>query len=214
VGDRAALRPVRRSPGLRTLLAAEIVYNDLISRTQGGAEELPHPRQEHFAVHGIVPDHRRGQTIMPQSTYKSSRFPMSLGRHSDAALAFWSAAIAPRHVGRSPGFNEKHQAVDVHDSLCLRLGASRREYVRAFLLPGVQSFLKVSFHLFNWCHKAPILAANPCGANRCCNSDKIRSGCCAIQARNRGSASASRDRRWPPIGKPQRSPVFCIRSRI
>lgn len=136
-------RCARRGKGFSDsgyLVAAEVVENDLISRTQRGAEELPHPRKKHFAVHGTVGDHRRGQTIMPQATDKCSRFPMSLGSCRDAALASGSAAITPRHVGRSPGFIEKHQLFDVHDGLCFRPDSSRRLHVRAFLLVGVQSF--------------------------------------------------------------------------
>src|SRR5271157_1332933 len=44
---------------------------------------------------------------------------------------------------------------------------------RALARWRAEFFLKVRLHLFNWCHRAPILIATPCCASRSCNSARV-----------------------------------------
>src|ERR1700679_2062829 len=137
---------------------------------------------------------------MAQSGNEGRRLPIAEGCRIDASTALWSAAIASRHVGRSPCFVNEYQLFHVHLRLRLMPCQPRRLHVLALLFAGVQRFfLKVRFHLFNWCQRAPTLTEIPCAANRSRSCSSVNPGSAAIQLRNVGSASSTRDRRWPPI---------------
>ncbi len=75
-----------------------------------------------------------------QASHKGRRLPIAEWSRADASAAFGSPSVAARHVGRGPGFVNKHQLFDVHRWLCFAPRASRCLYVFALLLAGVQGF--------------------------------------------------------------------------
>ena len=122
------------------LVAAEVVEDDDVSGLQCGAQKLLHPGQEQLAIHGPVDDQGSGQSMVAQAGNKGGRLPTAQRRRSDASAALGGAAIAPRHVGRGPGFIDKHQLFDVQRRLRFTPGAPRCLHVLALLLAGVQRF--------------------------------------------------------------------------
>ena len=122
------------------LVAAEVIEDHDVPGLQGGAQELPHPGQEQFAIHGPVGDQGRRQSIVPQTRKKRGRLPIAIGGRCDAALSSGRAAIAARHVGRGPGFIDEHEFSCVQVRLSRAPGAPRDLHVVALLLAGVQSF--------------------------------------------------------------------------
>jgi len=121
-------------------VAAEVVEDDDVPGPQGGAQKLPHPGQEQFAIHRPVCDQGRRQLIVPQTRNQGGRLPIAIRGRSDAALTSGGAAIAPRHVGRGPGFIDEHEFFYVQLRLYRAPGAPRHLHVLALLLAGVQSF--------------------------------------------------------------------------
>jgi len=70
------------------------------------------------------------------------------------------------HVGRSPGFVNKYQ-LSTSIVGCASCHASRAACTsRALVRWRAAFFLKVRFHLFNWCQRAPTFTTIPCAANR------------------------------------------------
>lgn len=136
-------RGLRRSDGFfhsSHLVAAEVVEDHDVPGLQGGAQKLPHPGQEQFAIHGPVGDQGRRQLIVPQTGDKGGRLPIAIRGRCDASLSSGRAAIAARHVGRGPGFIDEHEFSYVQVRLSRAPGAPRHLHVLAFLLAGVQSF--------------------------------------------------------------------------
>jgi hypothetical protein len=78
------------------------------------------------------------------------------------ALAAWSPAIAPRHVGGCPGLVEEDKMCRVHARLDLAPGCAGRGNIRPPLLGGVlRLFLSVrpirssTFHIPPWLTDTP-----------------------------------------------------------
>ena len=136
-------RGLRRRDGFfhaSHLVAAEVVEDHDVPGLQGGAQKLPHPGQEQFAIHRAVGDQGSRQLIVPQTSDKGGRLPITIRGRSDASLSSGRSAIASRHVCGGPGFIDEHQFSYVQVRLSRAPGAPRHLHVRALLLAGVQSF--------------------------------------------------------------------------
>jgi hypothetical protein len=66
-------------------------------------------------------------------------------RHARAqAFAAWATSMAPRHVGRGPGFVNEDQAAGVEIKLTFEPFLAALQNIRALLLAGVRGlFLRV-----------------------------------------------------------------------
>ena len=78
--------------------------------------------------------------MTPQGGDKGRGLPIAEGCRIDASTTFGGAAIPSGHVGRGPGFINKHKPVQVHRRLRFSPSAACRLDVLAFLLAGVQGF--------------------------------------------------------------------------
>ena len=136
-------RSLRRSDGFlhsSHLVAAEVVEDHDVPGLQCGAQKLPYPGQEQFAIHWPVGDQGRRQLIVPQTRKKSGCLPIAIRGRCDASLSSGRATIAARHVCRCPGFIDEHEFSYVQVRLYRAPSAPRHLHVLPLLLAGVQSF--------------------------------------------------------------------------
>ena len=77
---------------------------------------------------------------LPLTVGRRSATTLTVGRRSATTLPTRGTAVASSHVGRSPGFIDKHELFDVHRGQSLAPRPARRDHVRACLLVGVQGF--------------------------------------------------------------------------
>ena len=91
-------------------------------------------------MHGAVQNHRRGHAFEPESADEGGGLPVAVRYRRAAALAPRRPAVAARHLGRSPGFIDEHQALGVEIDLGLEPGAPATQNVSALLLARVCGF--------------------------------------------------------------------------
>ena len=97
---------------------------------------------------------RNSALSLEKSSGEGCRFPVAKRCRADAALPFGGSSIASRHAGRCPCFIDEYELFNIHAQLRFKPCFARRLHGLAFLLAGVQSFLKVRFHLSNWCQRS------------------------------------------------------------
>lgn len=117
-----------------------------------------------------------------------------------------SPFCAPRSCGRMTGFVQKYQLRYAKCTPTFLPLMPRFLHVFAFLLAGVQ---RVRSHLFNCCHNAGTLMVTPCSPRRSYISANVRAGSFLSHSRNNASLSVSREPRYQPIAKLQRS-ALCV----
>ena len=72
--------------------------------------------------------------------HEGSDLPMTVGYRVAATLSSGSPAVAPRHVGRCPGFIDEYELFDVHRGQSFDPCPAHLLHVLALLLAGVQVF--------------------------------------------------------------------------
>jgi hypothetical protein len=127
------------------LVRVEIVHDNHISGFEGGDEDLLDIGANLFAVDRAVEDAGRGEAVMAQRGDKGRGLPGAERSMRDQALAFLTAAVTRRHVGRGPGLVNEHQPARIKALLVFTPGGARVGDVRPLLFGGAQSlFLNVS----------------------------------------------------------------------
>ena len=143
VGRQEAQRgphPFNGCPHGRTLVAAQIVHNDDIARSEGRQQTLFDIGQEAGAVDRAVEDAGSGHAVVAQRRYESQRLPVPVGAGCPQPLAPGAAAMAAGHVRLGPGLIQEHEAPRVKLALrALPLSAALHD-VRPLLLGGHQTF--------------------------------------------------------------------------
>lgn len=91
------------------LVAAEIVHDHDVTRSQGGREMLFDPAAKEFAVDRTVNDQRRGQSRDSQGGQKGGGLPVSMRDVTDQARSFQGPSARANHVRLHPGFVEEHE---------------------------------------------------------------------------------------------------------
>ena len=100
---------------------------------------------ERLAVHRPVDDHGRGQAFEAQRRDDRRRLPVAMGDGGPAALAPRAASAQAGHLGRRPGFVEKHQLLGIQLGLQIKPCLAARLHILALLLAGVRGlFLYVT----------------------------------------------------------------------
>ncbi len=119
---------------------AQIVHDDDISGRQRRHQHLLHIGQESGAVHRPVEHHGRGHPLETERADEGGGLPMPVGHRRPAALAAPRPAVAPRHLGRGPGFIDEDQPLGFEIGLSLEPVLPTTHNVRALLLAGVRGF--------------------------------------------------------------------------
>ena len=122
------------------LVTGQVVGDDHIAGAEGGAEELPHVREEAGAIHGPVEDQRGRHRVTAQGGDESGGLPVPVGRGPATAFAPGRAAPGGRHRGVDPGFVDEHQPSGIPTTLVVLPLMTCLLHVGAFLLAGVQRF--------------------------------------------------------------------------
>jgi hypothetical protein len=78
--------------------------------------------------------------MVAQTGNKGGCLPIAERRRIDASTALGGTAVVSRHVGRSSGFIDEYQLIDVHRRLRFIPCQPCRLHVLALLLAGVQRF--------------------------------------------------------------------------
>ena len=134
-----------RRPDALDLVARQIVEDDDVAGLELGSEELLDPGAELLAVDRPVERARRNQTVLPQRADEGCRLPMAPWNRRDEALAARGSAVEPGHLGRRPGFVDKHQIIRPPFALLRPPLLASFCYVSAILLCGaLRLFLSVS----------------------------------------------------------------------
>ena len=81
------------------LVARQIIHDDNVADPQRRSQELLHPGEKSFAVHGSVEQARRGDLIIAQRAHESRCFPMAERNIRHEPVAARAAAIKSRHFG-------------------------------------------------------------------------------------------------------------------
>ena len=120
-------------------LCGQVVHDDLITRYQGGNEDLldigkgrPHSSAASRSIGAVRPSRRR-----PAVKVVVFQCPWDRGT---ATLATLRAATQAGHFGRGPGLVDEHQPAGIEIGLALEPGPAARGDVRALLLGGVRGF--------------------------------------------------------------------------
>lgn len=122
------------------LMAGQVVGNDHVAGTQGGAEKLLHVGEEGGAVHGSIDDQRGGDGIAAQCGDEGGGLPVPVRRRPEAALSAWRAPAGGGHRRVDPGLVEEHQPGAIQPALGAAPLSPSLLHVGAFLLAGVQRF--------------------------------------------------------------------------
>lgn len=88
-------------------------------------------------VHRVVEHLGLSDAAGAQTSRESCGFPMALGRAHAAALASWSASVAPSHGDGGCRFVDEHEAVRIEIGLPLEPRLTGSLHVRPGLLDGV-----------------------------------------------------------------------------
>ncbi len=143
VGRQEAQRgvhPFNGCPHGGLLVAAQIVHNDDIARSEGRQQTLFDIGQEAGAVDRAIEDARSGHAVVAQRRHEGQRVPVAVGAGRPQPLAPGAAAMATSHVGLGPRLVQEDEAPRI--KLALRaspLPAALRD-VRPLLLGGHQAF--------------------------------------------------------------------------
>ena len=122
------------------VLWLQVVEDDDFTGQQRGHQDLFDVGQEDVSVHRLVDHHGGGESTAAQRADKGRDLPVAVGRRTQATPPSGSAAVAPRHVGRGPGFIDEYELFCVHRGQSFDPCPARRDHVLAFLLAGVQGF--------------------------------------------------------------------------
>ena len=122
------------------LVAAEIVHDDDVARTEGGHQELLDIGAKAGAVDRPVNDAGSGDAVVAQCRQKSQRAPAALRHLGDQPRAAAAAPVPAGHVGFGPGLVDEHPALRVKLALMRLPPVSATGDVGAILFAGVQRF--------------------------------------------------------------------------
>jgi hypothetical protein len=109
-------------------------------RTRSRDEDLFDIGAKFLAVDRAVEDERGGDAVVAQGGDERRGFPVAERHMRDETLALLAAAIARRHVGRSPSLIDEHQPARVEALLRFAPSLAGGRYVGSFLLGCAQSF--------------------------------------------------------------------------
>ena len=125
---------------LGNLVACQVVEDDDFTGHKRRHQHLFDVGEEYVAVHGLLDDHRGGESAAAQRAYEGSDLPVAVRSRTQATLPAGSAAVAARHIGRCPGFIDEYELFCVHRGQSFDPCQARLDHVLAFLLAGVQGF--------------------------------------------------------------------------
>jgi hypothetical protein len=98
-------------------VAAEIVQDDDIARSENRYELLRDIGPEALAVDWPVEDARSGELITAQCAEEGQCAPVTVRSEGPQALALWSPPAQRRHVGLDPGLVDKDQSAGIETRL-------------------------------------------------------------------------------------------------
>ena len=129
-----------RFPHGLSLVAAKIVEDDDISRSECWEEELFGIGEELLAVDRPVEDAGRIDPVDPERGEEGQCPPAAVRRSADQALAATAPAPERRHIGFDPGLVNEHQAARVYPGLPRLPSHAAASDVGPLLLTGVCGF--------------------------------------------------------------------------
>ena len=133
-------------PNRLTLVRAEIVDDDDVSRLERGHEDLLDVLEEVLAIDGSVDEPRCSDPIVTQSGQKGHGLPAAVWRFAWQALSAQRPSAKRRHVRLGPGFVDEDQTAGVDAVLIGHPLQAAARYIRPVALAGDQRlFLKLSF---------------------------------------------------------------------
>ncbi len=155
-------------------MAGEVVHDDDVTGTQFGHEHFCDVGLEGIFVDRPIEDERRDHAARGQPGEECRRFPMTM-RYADAqTLPFWGPAVAPRHIGRSPGLVDEDEPVRVEVGLTVEPGFPPRQDVGTILLRGMRRlFLRVILWRRQNRQSAATLTWAPCAASFSFSSGRV-----------------------------------------
>ena len=101
------------------LVARQVVHDYDVARPQFGHEHLSDVGFEPVAVDRAVQDHRCDHSSHAQPGDQRGRLAVAVRKAHPQALAPGAAAMAAGHVGRGPGFVDKHEPLGVEVELAI-----------------------------------------------------------------------------------------------
>ena len=154
--------------------ASTHVHDDDVTGTQFGHEHFCDVGLEGIFVDRPIKDERRDHAARGQPGEECRRFPMTV-RYADAqTLPFWGPAVAPRHIGRSPGLVDEDEPVRVEVGLTVEPGFPPRQDVGTILLRGMRRlFLRVILWRRQKRQSAATLTWAPCAASFSFSSGRV-----------------------------------------
>ncbi len=123
-----------------TLVAAQIVHNDDIARSERWQQTPFDIGQEAGPVHRAIEDTRSRKSVVVQRRHEGQRLPVPMGPVRAQPLAPGAAAMTAGHVRLGPGLIQEHEAARIKLALCALPPAAALRDVRPILLGGHQAF--------------------------------------------------------------------------
>lgn len=122
------------------LMAAEIVENDDVARSQGRHESLFDPGLKDSAVHRAVEHVWRDDAVVSQSGQEGQRLPMAMRYLGQVGLAALTPTMCAGHIGLHPGLIDEDQALEINAVLVRLPPRPEPCQLHAILLLGHQRF--------------------------------------------------------------------------
>src|SRR6185437_5599984 len=101
------------------LVAAEIVHDDAVARSQLWGEHLLDIGPKDAAIHGAADHERRDEAVDAQPGEERRRVPVAVRHDAFGPLATRRAGAQAGHVRRGPGLVDEDEALRAQFSLAL-----------------------------------------------------------------------------------------------
>jgi len=121
-------------------VTGQVIGDDDVALSEGGAEESFHIRPKGGAVYGAVEHHRGGEGVDAQAGDEGGYLPMPVRHGSQATLTFGGTPARAGQVGADASFIQEHQLGHLQRGLAFPPLPPCGGYVLTLLLAGVQGF--------------------------------------------------------------------------